>query len=662
MPLARLLPLQRERRLGPRLLTAILLASTCLALLATGIQLYIDYSRDLSEIDAEFKQIENSYLDSLANSLWSFDKNQTRLQLDGLLKMRDVRFARVEGDAGERFEAGQHGGGRTVERRYELRSPNPPHAQLGSLVVGIGLDGLYGRLLDRTLVILATQTTKTFFIALFILFVVSRWVTRHLEQLARHARALSVERLGQPLELVRSHGGPPDELDQVASAFNDMSRSLDAELARRAAAERELKAHRDHLEELVAERTAELQVAKERAEVANQAKSSFLAQMSHELRTPLNAILGYAQILKMNGALSEERRNVGLDTIRASGEHLLALIVDILDLSKIEAGKAELVPEQIDLGAFLRGIADIIRVRAEEKRLQFSLDTASDLPPTLHVDAGRLRQVLINLLGNAVKFTDRGQVTLAVRRLAGNGTHVRLRFTVQDTGVGIRPDQSEMIFEPFEQVGDLHRRSGGTGLGLAISRQLVRAMGGDIHVESEPGHGSRFSFELLLPLRDSGAAVPRARDTIIGYHGPRCSILIADDAPGSRGMLADLLGLLGFDVSVAADGQQALAQMTATPPDLVLMDMAMPVMGGIEAVQRIRENPAWAGTPIIMVSANVSSADRARCLAAGANAFLPKPLQRDELLAAIGQQLALRWRVDGRAVIDFAEPRAVAHG
>jgi signal transduction histidine kinase/ActR/RegA family two-component response regulator len=578
--------------------------------------------------------------------------------------MRDVRFASVEGEAGERFEAGLRGGGRTVERQYVLRSPNPPHATLGTLAVGIALDGLYGRLLDRTLVILVTQATKTFFIALFILFIVSHWVTRHLEQLAGHARSLSVERLGQPLELVRTHGGPPDELDQVASAFNDMSRSLDAELARRAAAERELKAHRDHLEELVAERTAELQVAKERAEVANQAKSSFLAQMSHELRTPLNAILGYAQILKMNAALSEERRNVGLDTIRASGEHLLALIVDILDLSKIEAGKAELVPEQIDLGAFLRGIADIIRVRAEEKRLQFSLETAADLPPTLHVDAGRLRQVLINLLGNAVKFTDRGQVTLAVRRLAGNATHVRLRFEVQDTGVGIRADQTEAIFEPFEQVGDMQRRTGGTGLGLAISRQLVRAMGGDIRVDSQPGSGSRFSFELLLPLRDSGSAAPRARDTIIGYHGPRRSILIADDAAGSRSMLADLLGLLGFDVSVAADGQQALAQIAAAAPDLVLMDMVMPVMGGLEAVQRTRENPARAGTPIIVVSANVSSSDRARSLAAGANAFCPKPLERDELLAAIGQQLGLRWRVDGRAVINFAEPHvdAAMHG
>ncbi|NRF65810.1 diguanylate cyclase [Aquincola sp. S2] len=257
---ARLPARLRERRLGPRLLTAIVLASTCLALVATAIQLYLDYSRELTEIDAEFRQIESSYLGSLASSLWSFDRTQTQLQIEGLLKLRDVQFAAVRGETGEQFQAGRKSDERSVVREFELRSPKPPHQALGSLTVAIGLQGVYGRLFDRTLVILTTQATKTFFIALLILFIVSRWVTRHLEHMARHARGMSVERLSQPLALPRRPGDEPDELDEVATALNEMSRSLSAELSRRAQADQELKQHRDQLVEAV----ADLRVAEEK--------------------------------------------------------------------------------------------------------------------------------------------------------------------------------------------------------------------------------------------------------------------------------------------------------------------------------------------------------------------------------------------------------------
>ena len=289
--------------------------------------------------------------------------------------------------------------------------------------------------------------------------------------------------------------------DETGKAYAMCAVATD--ITERKRTEEELKRHRYHLEDMVAERNAELVIAKERADVANQAKSTFLTNMSHELRTPLNAILGYAQILAKDKQLSERQR-AGLNTIQQSGAHLLNLITDLLDLSRIEAGKFDLNESAIKLPTFLYVIGDLIRIKAEQKNLIFQLELAANLP-TVRADEKRLRQVLLNLLGNAVKFTDHGSVSLRVQELARDGDKVTLHFEVQDIGIGMNTDQLEAIFKPFEQVGEVERRYGGSGLGLSISRQLVRLMGSDIQVHSQPGEGSRFWFDLTVPLADDRA-------------------------------------------------------------------------------------------------------------------------------------------------------------
>lgn len=483
--------------------------------------------------------------------------------------------------------------------------------------------------------IFVVNILSSFFFAAVFLVVIRLLSAR----LTRPLNALSsaMARAEQGDVQVRTSVDGPRDIQTMAQAFNQMIAALQ---------ERgdELERHRGHLEDLVRDRTTELRMAKDRAEVASQAKSDFLARMSHELRTPLNAIMGYAQILKMDRTLTDRQLNC-LNTIHGSGEHLLMLIVDILDLSQIEAGKTDLRPTPIDPRTLAAMLDDIIRIKAAEKQLTFLTDCAEDLPRALMVDEKRLRQVLLNLLSNAVKFTKSGIVSLNMKlvTLDQAGKQARIRFEVQDTGVGIRSEDQQRVFEPFEQAGDSRSRAAGTGLGLAISRQLVRLMGGELQLKSNVGAGSLFWFELTLPVAERADPSEAAVLNVTGYAGPRRRVLVVDDVAANREMLTELLGALGFETEEAIHGQDALDKVAVTPPDLVLMDLAMPVMDGLEATRLLRTTQWGKTLPIIALSANASHTHRDQAMEAGATLFMSKPFDNALLLSNLGRCLSLTW-------------------
>ncbi|ACC84619.1 hybrid sensor histidine kinase/response regulator [Nostoc punctiforme] len=393
----------------------------------------------------------------------------------------------------------------------------------------------------------------------------------------------------------------------------------------------------------------ELKKSKAAADTANHAKSEFLANMSHELRTPLNGILGCAQILLRSPALPKQEL-YHVNIIEQCGSHLLTLINDILDLSKIEAKKLELYPDDVHFPSFLQGIVEICHIRAKQKGILFVYKPGINLPTGIHVDVKRLRQVLLNLLGNAIKFTDEGQVTFNIEVIdrAPNDVQIikhRLRFTVEDTGIGITPVELSQIFLPFEQVGEKKRQAEGTGLGLAITRQLVQMMGSDIHVHSQIGQGSSFLFELEIPEATDWvqSAIATSEKQIIGFEGGPYTILMVDDRWENRTVITNLLQPLGFNVVEASNGKEGLEKAIALKPNLIVTDLLMPEMDGFELIKHLRHTPEIQDVLIIVSSASVFEADRNRSLQAGGNAFLSKPIQVDELLHQLEQYLNLVW-------------------
>jgi len=461
--------------------------------------------------------------------------------------------------------------------------------------------------------------------------VLASQVTAPLQRVAQATRSLAQGNLD-----VRVPESRLEELGTLAVAFNQMAEQVKRSFGT-------VKASETKLEELVRQRTLELEDAKERADSASRAKSSFLANMSHEIRTPMNAILGFGQLMARDSDLSARDRD-RLGKILTSGYHLLGLINNVLDMSKIEAGRAHVTKLAFDLHAAIADVDSMVRASMEAKDLTFTLEGLEALPRYVRSDGAKLRQILVNLLGNAAKFTARGRVTLRARaRPHEDG--LLLVFEVSDTGVGIAESELEQVFAPFAQTKSGVTAQTGTGLGASISRDFARLLGGDLRVESVLGRGTTFVLELPVELAPSNEAeaLRFADEAVTGLaQGERVpSVLVVDDEENNRSVLCALLGRVGIVTLEAADGAAAVAAYQRARPDLVFMDVKMPVLDGVEATREIRRLDDGRRVPVVLLSASVFRDDRTSVLSSGADQFIAKPYRESEIWEALEKHLGL---------------------
>ncbi|CAK0770899.1 putative Multi-sensor hybrid histidine kinase [Gammaproteobacteria bacterium] len=420
------------------------------------------------------------------------------------------------------------------------------------------------------------------------------------------------------------------------------------DITERKQAENELRKYRQHLKTLVKERTSELILAKNAAEAANQAKSMFLANMSHEIRTPMNAVLGFSQLLERDPSLSPAARDK-VTTIIKGGEHLLSIINNILEMSRIEAGRVEIREVSIDLYNLLNDLAVMFRMRAEIKGLLFTQELIPDLPRYIMADMGKLRQVLINLLGNAIKFTKQGSIIL---RAFSAGVD-RIAIEVQDTGIGITPEELERLFQPFERTHSGEQTAGGTGLGLAISREYARLMAGEITVTSQAGTGSCFRYKFRAPL---ASIIPDSKEPprrVVGLTPGQgeIRILVADDKNVNRELLREMLKPFGFIVDEALNGAETIQKAQTLRPRIILMDLIMPGMDGDEATRLLRNTFAKDTLAIIGITASAFETERNKFLAAGVNAFIAKPFREQELYDVLADHAGVRFETEKYDVV-----------